>query len=100
MENYDTLSMAMNALKERGFTIEFSTEKSHIISIDKDLKYEPEDFDIVEIHRFEGMTNPGDMSVLYAIESKDGKKGLLVDAYGAYASEISPELAKKLGANS
>lgn len=100
MENYDTLSMAMNALKERGFTIEFSTEKSHIISIDKDLKYEPEDFDIVEVHRFEGMTNPGDMSVLYAIESNDGKKGLLLDAYGAYSSEISLEMAKKLGANS
>ncbi len=100
MANYDTLSMAMNALKEKGFDLEFSTDKSQIVSNDKTLKYRAEDFDIIEVHRFEGMTNPGDMSILYAIESKDGKKGLLVDAYGAYSSEISPELAKKLGATS
>ena len=97
MENFDTLSQAMNSLKEKGYKIEFSVSGNQIISEKDDLNLKPEDFDIDEVHRFEGMTNPGDMSILYAISSNTGKKGLLVDAYGTYSNEISPELAKKLG---
>ena len=49
-----------------------------------------------EVHRFEGMTNPDDSSVLYAIASTGGLKGLLVDAYGAYAESVSQEMIRKL----
>lgn len=97
MKTYDTLSQAMNSLKKEGFDLEFSTDKKEIVCEEKKLRYKPEDFDIIEVFRFEGMTNPGDTSILYAIEATDGNKGLLVDAYGAYSAEISPELAKKLG---
>ncbi|HAV55733.1 MAG TPA: phosphoribosylpyrophosphate synthetase, partial [Aequorivita sp.] len=46
--------------------------------------------------RFEGMTNPGDNTILYLIETNDGIKGLLVDAYGADQGEVSPEMIQKL----
>ena len=55
-----------------------------------------EDFDVDETHRFEGMSSTDDNSVLYAISSKDGIKGLLVDAYGVYAENISEAMRKKL----
>jgi hypothetical protein len=42
------------------------------------------------------MTNPDDSSVLYAIASTGGLKGLLVDAYGVYSESISQEMIKKL----
>jgi hypothetical protein len=42
------------------------------------------------------MTNPADSSVLYAIETEKGDKGLLVDSYGVYAEEVSPEMIDKL----
>ena len=42
------------------------------------------------------MTDPGDNTILYVIETKCGTKGLLVDAYGADTSSISPEMIKKL----
>ena len=54
------------------------------------------DFKITEMYRFEGDSSPDDNSVLYAIESKDGIKGVLVDAYGTYAEAMSPEMAMKL----
>jgi hypothetical protein len=41
---------------------------------------------VVNYFRFEGPSNPDDMSILYAIEANDGVKGTLVDAYGTYAS--------------
>ena len=42
------------------------------------------------------MTNPGDNSVLYVINTDSGEKGLLVDAYGAYSGQISQEMIQKL----
>ncbi|MEX2380107.1 MAG: phosphoribosylpyrophosphate synthetase [Vicingaceae bacterium] len=84
--SYDTLSQAMNSLKERGFSEEVEViDESHIRIGEQ--KYSDQEVEIVEFHRFEGMSNPADMSVVYALNSKDGKKGLLADAYGADASE-------------
>jgi hypothetical protein len=47
----------------------------------------PKDVVITQIYRFEGMNDPADSAVVYALESRQGKKGLLVDAYGVYADE-------------
>jgi hypothetical protein len=49
---------------------------------------------IVEHHRFEGMSDPDDSSVVYALEASNGLKGLLVDAYGAYANWKTGALLK------
>src|SRR5690554_5779783 len=83
--NYDTLSQAINALKDRGFNEEVEIIDERKIRIG-DKEFEDKDIEIKEFHRFEGMSNPADMSVVYAISSKSGEKGLLADAYGADAS--------------
>ena len=36
-------------------------------------------------HRFEGVSDPDDMAIVYAIESHSGVRGTLVDAFGVYA---------------
>jgi hypothetical protein len=41
---------------------------------------------IREFLRFEGVSDPDDMAIVYAIESTDGTRGALVDAFGAYSS--------------
>ena len=66
--DYETLSEAMNGLRERGY----EKDLTEAILNDEEGKYV-----IVESYRFEGMTNPGDSSVLYAIESENGERGLL-----------------------
>ncbi len=40
--------------------------------------------------RFEGDSDPADMSILYAIETNDGDKGTYVDAFGTYGDQ-SPD---------
>jgi protease II len=92
----DTLSQATESLKNQGYTINFSAEETKIIDPESEKTYSAEDIYVKAIHRFEGMSNPGDMSILYALETKDGHKGLLIDAYGTYGQGISVELAKKL----
>ncbi len=86
-KDYETLSEAMTDLKKRGFDFDFEFKDSCLFCSSIGEKYEPGDLKIVEIHRFEGMTSPDDSSILYAIVAKNGEKGLIVDAYGAYADE-------------
>ena len=51
---------------------------------------------VVRYYRFEGMSDPDDNTILYVIETQEGEKGLLMDAYGVDSGAISPEMLKKL----
>lgn len=96
MRNYDTLSEAINDLQLRGYTYDFNLEPKCLKCSSLELQIHPEEFNVDELHRFEGMSSTDDNSILYAISSKNGLKGLLVDAYGVYAENISEEMRKKL----
>lgn len=99
----DTMVGTLEDLKEQGFTYDFNLT-AHSLEVHKDdgicLTLSPEDFNIVQVYRFEGMTDPSDMSILYAIESKDGLKGTLVSSYGVYADAMSNEMIRKLDTRS
>ncbi|MBO9631545.1 MAG: phosphoribosylpyrophosphate synthetase [Chitinophagaceae bacterium] len=96
MKNFDSLVDALSDLKERGYDADFATQTVCLYCGDLDLRLDPEDFHVDEFYRFEGDSNPDDSSVLYAITSATGVKGTLVDAYGAYAGELSFDMARKL----
>ncbi len=91
---YDTVSEAVNGLKKRGYNLDFNLSENCLICHGD--KFDINDFEITEMHRFEGNTDPSDEAVVYAIESKDGQKGVLVNGYGISAETISGEMAKKL----
>lgn len=92
--SYDTLSEAISSLRSRGYTTDFNLAENCLIC--NGTRFDVSDFEIVETFRFEGASNPDDSSILYAIESNKGDKGLLVSAYGMYAEGMSAEMAKKL----
>ncbi len=81
-----TLSEAMNSMRNKGYVNDFDVYEEGLIVKKNNKKYSPENVIIKKVFRFEGDSNPDDMSILYAIESNDGDKGLLVDAYGLYAN--------------
>jgi hypothetical protein len=94
MHFYDTVTEAVKGLKERGYTKDFNLRENCIVC--DEHKYHPEDFEIVEVYRYEGNSDPADEAVVYAIESKGGDRGVLVSGYGISADEMTSELAKKL----
>lgn len=96
MKTYESLSVAINALKEEGYVHDFNLHPEWIECPPLKLRLAPEEFHVDEVHRFEGMTNPDDSSILFAISSSSGAKGLLVDAYGVYAESVSPIMIQKL----
>jgi hypothetical protein len=94
MYNYDTVSAAVSGLKQRGYTLDFNLSQNCLIC--QEHKFDPEDFEITEIYRFEGNSDPADEAVVFAIESNKGHKGVLVNGYGPSSDEMSAEMAKKL----
>ncbi len=96
MYAYDTLSQALADLQQRGYTEDFNLLEDGVECKAQQSTFTPECFNVVEVYRFEGMTDPDDNAVLYAIETDTGLRGTLVDAYGTYAEALSPEMLAKL----
>ena len=96
MKSYDTLSEAVNDILRRGYTFDFNLKPKCLEYVSLELEIQLEDFEIDETHRFNGMGSTDDNSVFYAISSKNGDKGLLVDAYGVYAENNSETKRRKL----
>jgi len=96
-KDHGTLSQTIQHLQSEGYTEDFNLNSDHLESIRDKNKILVEDFEVDEVYRFEGKTNPGDASILYAISSeKHNKKGLMVDAYGTYSGQLSAEMIQKL----
>jgi Fe2+ or Zn2+ uptake regulation protein len=85
--NYATVTQALDDLKARGYVDEFNFKDKYLFCNDKGIQFNPQELKITEVYRFEGATDPEDSSVVYAIESELGLKGVMIDAYGVYADE-------------
>ena len=80
-----TLSGVMSDLDRRGFTEQFALKGDKLRALSSGKSYSAGDVRVREIFRFEGVSNPYDMAILYAIESASGVRGTLADAFGVYA---------------
>lgn len=97
--SYDTLSEAVNDLIKRGYTTDFliQEEKECLLCSDNSLELSPEEFIIDEVYRFEGMTDPADESIVFAVSSaKHDVKGLVINSFGADFGYRSSKLVEHL----
>ncbi len=95
---YATLSGAVEALKKQGYTDEITLTDDGLFNQAEPL--DPAAFTIDSFHRFEGPSDPADMSIVYAISSMTlGLKGLLVGDYGANAQNFIHKMVKELPAH-
>ena len=95
----NTLTSCVNKVVKDGYTDSFKVERQGLYSCAKDRYYTPEEVRVINFYRFEGISNPDDMSILYAIETCDGRKGTLVDAYGLYSDDETGEFLNKIVIN-
>lgn len=91
---YASTSIAINNLRKEGFTVDFNLAENCIICGSD--QYNVDDFEIVQVYRYEGESDPSDEATVYGIASKDGVKGILVTAYGTYTDSISTAILQKL----
>lgn len=93
---YDTLADATAQLLKKGYNFNFQVNEAGKLSDNDALEFEPSQVILEEVHRFEGMTNPADSSILYAVKTKSGEKGIVIDSYGADGSEVTSEFMNKV----
>ena len=80
-----TLSAVMEKLRLKKFDTEFQWNEKGFHA-GKGKYYQPGDLEFIKIYRFEEITNPSDMCILYLLEAKDGLIGYSLDAYGVYSN--------------
>jgi hypothetical protein len=92
-KRYTNMLDAIEDLKKRGFTANFEFLNQEFQDVDNGRTFKADELTILEHYRFEGASDPDDMSVVYAIASNDRAKGIVADAFGLYAN---PDLGRFL----
>jgi hypothetical protein len=81
-----TLSGVLDDLNARGFAEHFRVvDAGRVRALGSGRTFAPSQVSIAEWHRFEGVSDPDDMAILYAIETRTGVRGTVADAFGVYA---------------
>ncbi|GAB3542043.1 hypothetical protein GCM10027443_42230 [Pontibacter brevis] len=96
-EELTTLVGVLNKIRKEGYKTDFKvTEDGLLATMDDKETFTPEQVRIVDFYRFEGETNPGDMAILYVLETTSGPKGSITNSYGAYGDESIETFMKKV----
>jgi hypothetical protein len=83
----ETLSEAIGRLRERGFRHDFSAAPGGRLRCGEcGAEIDPASVKIEEIVRFEGVSDPGDESILFALSGACGHLGLYSAPYGPDAT--------------
>ena len=90
------MTTVLKTMSEQGFTANFKVTEQGLECLDTNKVYQPDDLLVVNFYRFEGISDPDDNSILYAIEATDGTKGTLMDAYGAYSDPMIERFMKQV----
>lgn len=76
---------AVDEFARRGFTKSLSVVGDRLRILETRDTFPPQDVVVREYRRFEGLSDPDDMAIVYAIETAGGIRGTLVDAWGVYS---------------
>jgi len=82
--------------QEKGYSSNFKCEGGLLMELETKKKYQPKQITIEREHRFEGLSNPSDMSILYVIKTDDGLKGMVTANYGANSDTDIDEFFKNI----
>ena len=97
MDTMTTLSEITTKLKAEGYTEDFNLQAGCLQCQGNLLQVFPHEFVVDQHYRFEGLSDPGDEAVVYAISSaKYNLKGTLVNGYGIYSEPLADEMVKAL----
>ena len=91
--HYATVSEAIRQLQNQGFTIDFNLKENSLVHYYQNYG---DCFEIVDVYRYEGNSDPADEAVVYAIESNTGLKGILVAGFGISSDTATTEILKKI----
>lgn len=98
--NLESLVDAVPALEKEGYTIAFSHNEKGFYDPESGKTYLPESIEKAQYIRLDApYSEPDAQSILYLLETVDGQKGWISDAYGYYADDILNEHIQRIKEN-
>lgn len=95
--NLTPLSEVIKDLKASGFNKDFVFRENRLTDIENNNKsYTQDELKILKEYRFEGDSDPGMMTILYALEANDGSKGTISNAFGVNSDKDLGEFMKNV----
>lgn len=94
--NMDSLVTVLASIEKLGFTSQFEVNGKIMVSLKTDNHFMPDQIKVDHFYRFEGESNPGDSSIMYAIETHDKEKGTLIDGYGVTSDQATADFMRKV----
>lgn len=96
----ETMTEAIGRLERAGYRESFQARGGMLYGLKGERSYAPEELVVQEIVRFEGESDPGDSTMLFALRSRDESiLGTFVTGYGTSADAESAAVVAKLEAN-
>lgn len=103
LPNPTNIPALLNCIKNAeadGYITDFEVTEAGLHVKDDTHYFKPEDIFINDFFRFELASDPSENSILYLVETKDGQKGILINAYGNYANPIIASFIERVEENS
>jgi hypothetical protein len=91
-----TLAATIDHLNRRGFTGHFGVITDGLREFGTGVTFRADEVRICDCFRFEEASDPSDIAVVYAIESRTGVRGTLVDAFGLYSNPAISEFVARV----
>jgi hypothetical protein len=96
LTRYLSVAGAVDELGRRGFTEGLRVIDGGLRAIGTGEPVRTEDLVIREVYRFEGISDPDDMAIVYGIEGRRGLRATVVDAFGVYSDPALSALMEKV----
>jgi hypothetical protein len=91
-----TITEVIEYLRNKDYVNNFEIHDGNLTCKETGESFTPGEMIIDEIHRFEGDSNPDDMSIIYALTAISGTRGVIIDAFGTYSDPEISEFIKKV----
>ncbi len=81
----------LGELNNAGYKTQFKATVIGLLSLTSLNMFKANEIKVRHFYRYEGESDPSYSSIVYAIETKDGEKGTLVDGYGIASDTLVTE---------
>jgi hypothetical protein len=93
----ETIPEAAGRLRAAGYVVDFSaTDEGRLRCAECGREHSPDEMQIDETVRYEGLTNPADETILLALQCECGEKGLFYAGFGPNASRAEAAVLRNL----
>ena len=84
LQKYKNVNQAIAQLSKRGYNLQFNLKTKGMFCMAKNKYYKPDELAIDELYRFRGPGETAFDTIIFALTTKDGSKGIVKAPGGTF----------------